>query len=204
MVSPGVEKIERIAGTPMPMRGQDIDTDRIIPARFLRSVRLEGLEAHVFEDDRKALAEAGTAHTFDQPQYQGASILLANENFGCGSSREHAPQALKRWGIEACVGESFSEIFLANSTVLGLPCATASAEVIEALMRSAEEHPAEPMTLDLQALSVQAGGQTVEVSMAPAVREAFLAGTWDAIGLLLDQSDNVRAVAAKLPYVTGF
>ena len=165
--SHAVPKVERITGTAVPMRGQDIDTDRIIPARFLRSVRFDGLEAHVFEDDRKALVEAGALHIFDQAQYQDASILLTNANFGCGSSREHAPQALKRWGIKACVGESFSEIFLANSTALGLPCATATPEIIEGLMHSAEEQPSLPMVFDLHALSIQTSGQTVEVSMAP-------------------------------------
>ncbi len=204
MPGDGGQAIHRVSGRAIPLRGQDIDTDRIIPARFLRSVRFEGLEAHVFEDDRAALAKAGTPHPFDQPQYQGASILLANENFGCGSSREHAPQALKRWGIEACIGESFSEIFLGNSTALGLPCATATPEVIETLMRVAEEHPAASMTLDVQALTVQAADQTMAVSMAHAVRAALCAGTWDATGLLLDRFDDVRAVAHRLPYVTGF
>ena len=204
MAGDDVQRIERITGTAVPMRGQDIDTDRIIPARFLRSVRFEGLEAHVFEDDRKALAQADTPHPFDQPQHQGAAILLTNANFGCGSSREHAPQALKRWGIQACVGESFSEIFLGNSTALGLPCATVSAEAVEALMRAAEANPSTPITLDLQAMNVQVGGETTPVSMAPAVRQALLSGTWDATGLLLDRFDDVRTVAANLPYVTGF
>ena len=200
----GGQRISRVAGAPLPMRGNDIDTDRIIPARFLRSIRFEGLEAHVFEDDRKALAEAGTPHPFDQPQYQGAAILLANANFGCGSSREHAPQALQRWGIQACVAESFSEIFLGNSTALGLPCATATPEAIAQLLHAAETEPATAMTLDLEALTVRAGDRVVEVAMAPAVREALLSGTWDATGLLLDEFDDVRAVAARLPYVTGF
>lgn len=204
MPGDGGQAIDRVSGRAMPMRGQDIDTDRIIPARFLRSVRFEGLEAHIFEDDRQALAEAGTPHPFDQPQHQGASILLANANFGCGSSREHAPQALKRWGIQACIAESFSEIFLGNSTALGLPCATGSPEVIETLLRAAEAHPDVSMTLDLQALTVQAADQTMVVSMAPAVRAALRSGTWDGTGLLLDRFDDVRAVAQRLPYVTGF
>ena len=200
----GGQRISRVAGAPLPMRGNDIDTDRIIPARFLRSIRFEGLEAHVFEDDRKALAEAGTPHPFDQPQYQGAAILLANANFGCGSSREHAPQALQRWGIQACVAESFSEIFLGNSTALGLPCATATPEAIAQLLHAAETEPATAMTLDLEALTVRAGDCVVEVATAPAVREALLSGAWDATGLLLDEFDDVRAVADRLPYVTGF
>ena len=204
MAGGGAHAVVRVSGTALPMRGQDIDTDRIIPARFLRSVRFDGLEAHVFEDDRKALAEAGTPHPFDQPQYHGASILLVNANFGCGSSREHAPQALMRWGIQACIGESFSEIFLGNSTALGMPCATAGPEAIESLMGAAETPPATSMTLDLEAMTVQVGDRTVAVSMAPAVREALRTGTWDATGLLLDRFDEVRAIAATLPYVTGF
>ena len=204
MVSPGVQKIERIAGTPMPMRGQDIDTDRIIPARFLRSVRVEGLEAHVFEDDRKALAEAGTAHTFDQPQYQGASILLANENFGCGSSREHAPQALKRWGISACVGESFSEIFRGNSLAIGLPCVTVSHEDIERLMSVVEATPSVRFTLVLSDRTLTMGDTSVSVGIEGSVRDAFLTGTWDATGMLLDDFDVVRGVASRVPYIRGF
>ena len=130
--------------------------------------------------------------------------MLANANFGCGSSREHAPQALQRWGIQACVAESFSEIFLGNSTALGLPCATATPEAIAQLLHAAETEPATAMTLDLEALTVRAGDCVVEVATAPAVREALLSGTWDATGLLLDEFDDVRAVAARLPYVTGF
>ena len=195
-------RIERIDGTAVPMRGNDIDTDRIIPARFLRSVRFEGLEEHVFEDDRRALGEGG--HPFSNPAYRGASILLANANFACGSSREHAPQALKRCGIQACVGESFSEIFLGNSTALGVPCATASAEAIEQLMQAVESTPAMRMTLDLEALTLQAGDQQVAVTMPSSVREALISGTWNATGLLLDRFEEVRAVANRLPYIRGF
>ena len=122
-------RITSVTGRGIPLRGDDVDTDRIMPARFLRSVTFDGLEQHVFEDDRAQAAAATTTHPFDQPQYAGASILIVNRNFGCGSSREHAPQGLHRWGIRAVVGESLSEIFFGNSTMIGLPCVTAAAAV---------------------------------------------------------------------------
>ena len=202
MMGDEARRIDRIEGTAVPMRGNDIDTDRIIPARFLRSVRFEGLEEHVFEDDRRALGEG--VHPFSNPAHRGASILLANANFACGSSREHAPQALKRWGIQACVGESFSEIFLGNSTALGLPCATAPADAIERLMQAVEKTPATRMTLDLEALTLQVGDQHTAVTMPSSIRESLISGTWDATGLLLDQFEEVRAVAGRLPYIQGF
>ena len=133
--------IDRISGRGVPLRGHDIDTDRIIPARFLKSVRFEGLETHAFEDDRKQLEERGQMHAFWNPRYSGATILIVNGNFGCGSSREHAPQAIQRWGIRAIVGESFSEIFFGNSVALGLPCLTVSAQDAEALLAAVEADP---------------------------------------------------------------
>ena len=111
--------IDRVEGTAIPLRGNNIDTDRIIPARFLKALTFDGLGAHVFQDDRRSMS----GHPFANPSYAGASVLLVNENFGSGSSREHAPQALRRWGIDAVVGQSFSEIFLGNATTIGLPCA---------------------------------------------------------------------------------
>ena len=132
-----VSRIERVSGRALPLRGHDIDTDRIIPARYLKSVSFEGLERHVFADDR-----SDPAHAFNQPQYQGARVLLVNRNFGCGSSREHAPQALQRWGISAVVGEGYSEIFFGNSVQLGLPCLTVSHDDVERLMSAVEAEPA--------------------------------------------------------------
>ncbi len=192
--------IDRIEGTAIPVRGTNIDTDRIIPARFLKAITFEGLGAHAFEDDRRSMPD----HPFSNPAFREASILLVNENFGSGSSREHAPQALKRWGIGACVGESFSEIFQGNALSIGLPCATASADEIDALMTTAEQEPSTPMVFSVKALTIDARDRTVRLSMPPAVRESLLAGQWDATALLLDRFDDVRAVAGKLPYVTGF
>ncbi len=193
-------RIDLVAGTAIPLRGNNIDTDRIIPARYLKAITFEGLGEHVFEDDRASMPD----HPFENSAYAGASILVVNENFGSGSSREHAPQALKRWGIEACVGESFSEIFLGNATTIGLACATADAAGVEHLMSAAERDPRARLTLSVSGRSIEAAGHTVPVRIPDAVREALLTGRWDATALLLDDFDAVRAVSARLPYVAGF
>ena len=200
-----IEKIREIRGTALPLRGDSIDTDRIIPARFLRSVSFDGLQDHLFEDDRiQADAQAPGAHPVSNPAYAGSAILLVNANFGCGSSREHAPQAINRWGIKAVVGESFSEIFFGNSVALGLPCLSASHADMERLMALVEGAPATVLSLDIAAERISADGVTAVVTLPPAARESFLEGTWDATGMLLDRFEEVEAVAARLPYVTGF
>ena len=193
-------RIDRIEGTAIPLRGDNIDTDRIIPARYLKSITFEGLWDHVFADDRQALA----SHSFSTPAFQGASILLVNENFGTGSSREHAPRALEGWGIRACIGQSFSEIFSGNSLMIGLPCATATRDDIDFLMRTAEQAPGSRLVLSVAGLTVETPERTVQIRMPAAVRESLLNGSWDATGLLLDRYDEVRAVASCLPYVRGF
>ncbi len=193
-------RIDRIEGTGIPLRGDNIDTDRIIPARFLKAITFDGLGDHVFEDDRSAAPN----HPFSNTAYQGARILLANDNFGSGSSREHAPQALKRWGIEACVGESFSEIFKGNSLAIGLVCVTASHGEIDRLMALVEQTPSTPFVLSLTDRTLEAAGRGVSVGIEEPFRDAFLTGTWDATGLLLDDFDVVRGVAARVPYIRGF
>ena len=194
-----VERVTEIRGTALPVRGDDIDTDRIIPARFLKSVSFEGLEDHLFEDDRQQLA----THAASNPAYGSAAIMLVNANFGCGSSREHAPQAIRRRGIRAVVGQSFSEIFFGNSVVLGMPCPTASAETLQALMTAVEQDPSTEIAIDLSTMRATAKGQSYELSLPPAAREAFLDGSWDATGLLLERFEEVEAVAGRLPYVSG-
>ena len=193
-------EIDRIEGIGIALRGDNIDTDRIIPARFLKAITFNGLGDHVFEDDRASMP----GHPFSNPLLQAASILLVNDNFGSGSSREHAPQAMKRWGIAACVGESFSEIFRGNSLAIGLPCVTVQPEDIERLMTMVEENPSTLLTLSLRDLALDAGGTRVRISVEATVRDALLAGTWDAVGLLLDDFDVVRGVAARVPYIRGF
>ena len=200
-----IEKIRHVSGTALPLRGDSIDTDRIIPARFLRSVSFEGLEQHLFEDDRtQADASAPGTHPISNRAYDGSSILLVNANFGCGSSREHAPQAIRRRGICAVVGESFSEIFFGNSVVIGLPCVTAAHADMERLQGLVETTPTTTLSLDLANGTVSGGGATVAVSLPAAARESFLKGTWDATGMLLDRYEDVEAVANRLPYVTGW
>ncbi len=193
-------RIDRVEGTAIPLRGSNIDTDRIIPARFLKAITFEGLGEHAFKDDRQSMPD----HPFANPAYARASILIVNANFGSGSSREHAPQALKRRGIDACVGQSFSEIFLGNATTIGLPCATASAADIDHLMAAAERDPGTPMVFSVDARSIQAAGRTVPLGIPAGIRQSLLTGQWDATGLLLDDFDAVRRVGAGLPYVGGF
>jgi 3-isopropylmalate/(R)-2-methylmalate dehydratase small subunit len=199
-----VERIQAIRGTALPIRGDNIDTDRIIPARFLKAVSFDGLERYLFEDDRREVRGAATGgHPVDQPFYASAAIMLVQANFGCGSSREHAPQAIRRRGIRAVVGESFSEIFFGNAMALGMPCLTTSREAIDALMSIVEEGPSTEMTVDLSALRLTTSGRQFALSMPAAARGAFLDGSWDATGLLLEDFDQVRARAARLPYVSG-
>ena len=192
--------IDRLEGTAIPLRGDNIDTDRIIPARYLKSVTFEGLGDHVFEDDRTSMQD----HPFASPQYRGASVLLANKNFGSGSSREHAPQALKRWGIRVCVGESFSEIFRGNSLAIGLPCLTAAPTDVELVMRFVEDSPGARVSVSVSALELQFDDKTLTLELPAGMRDALLNGLWDATGLLLEKFEDVRATAAGLPYIAGF
>jgi 3-isopropylmalate/(R)-2-methylmalate dehydratase small subunit len=197
-----IEKIRQVRGTALPLPGDNIDTDRIIPARYLKSVSFEGLEQHLFIDDRaQVAAQGGPPHPFADSRYEGAAILVVNANFGCGSSREHAPQAIRRRGIGAVVGESFSEIFFGNSVALGLPCVTAAPEAVDTLIKMAQDDPALQVTVDLSALQVTAGSHSFPINMPAAARDGFLDGSWDATGLLLDRYEEVEAVAARLPYV---
>jgi len=192
--------INRLAGTAIPLRGHDIDTDRIMPARFLVAVSFEGLERHVFEDDRKA----DPSHPFNDPRYRGAGILVVNANFGCGSSREHAPQGLQRFGIRAVVGESFSEIFQGNAAMLGMPCFAAAPEAIDRLQALVERTPDVVISADVASGRISAGEVVFTATLPPALRDSFLSGQWNPTAMLLDRFEEVGAVAARLPYVSGF
>jgi 3-isopropylmalate/(R)-2-methylmalate dehydratase small subunit len=193
--------VTRVAGRGCVLRGDDIDTDRIIPARFLRCVTFDGIGAHAFEDDR---LQAKGNHPLDDPRFAGASILIVGRNFGCGSSREHAPQALMRFGFRAFVGESFAEIFFGNCVALGLPCATLPRGELGRLMESVDLEPAQELALDLAAgtLGSRVGVQRVDVPEG--ARRQLLEGSWDATAVLLEGGDAIEATARRLPYVAGF
>ncbi|RMF28037.1 MAG: 3-isopropylmalate dehydratase small subunit [Cyanobacteria bacterium J083] len=192
-------KITHIVGLGVPIIGNDIDTDRIIPARFLRCVTFDGLGEHAFADDR---AQAQGKHPFDLPQYQSAKILVVNGNFGCGSSREHAPQALARWGIEAIIGESFAEIFFGNCIAIGVPCVTATPATIQQLQRNLQTKPEETINLDLTQMKVTQANWQADVSMPEGAKQMMVTGTWDNCAQLISDIKAIQATAANLPYLS--
>lgn len=189
-----------ITGRGLPLLLDDIDTDRIIPARFLRCVTFDGLGEHAFEDDRRQ----DPHHPFDDPRYQGSSILIVGRNFGCGSSREHAPQALMRWGIRAILAESFAEIFFGNCTSLGIPCVRMARANLEHLAATVQQQPQTEITLDLQALNVRLNGFEAAVTLPEGPRQSLITGNWDFLGQLLEGAPAVQQLAANLPYLHGF
>ena len=194
------QAILQVEGRGLPLKGHDIDTDRIMPARFLVAVSFEGLEQHLFEDDRTA----SPAHPFNDPRYRAASILVVNTNFGCGSSREHAPQGLVRAGYRAVIGESFSEIFQGNAAMLGMPCFAAGHDDIERLQALIEQTPDVAIAADVATGAVTAGTIRLTATLPAALRDGFLSGQWNPTAMLLDRFDEVRAVASRLPYISGF
>lgn len=196
--------INSISGRGIPVRGNDIDTDRIIPARFLRCVTFDGLGAHAFEDDRLQLKAQGKLHSFDDARFQGAAVLVANANFGCGSSREHAPQALARWGVKAIVAVSYSEIFHGNCVAMGLPAVRVTLADSEAIQSAIEADPKAEVKVDLQAMQVTVAGKAFACQLGDGPRKQFLTGQWDALGQLVDGLPQVKAKAAKLPYLNAF
>ena len=194
-----MSEVKTVSGSGIPLVGNDIDTDRIIPARFLRCVTFDGLGEHAFADDRKGLEGK---HSFDQPQYKNASILVVNRNFGCGSSREHAPQALAKWGIKTVIGESFAEIFFGNCVAIGVPCVTADSETVQNLQNILTDNPQASISVDLEAMKVECGDFSAPVNMGEGAKNMFVSGTWDACGQLVSNADKVKETAAKLPYVS--
>ncbi len=191
-------KVTKISGTAIPVVGNDIDTDRIIPARYLKAVTFDGLGEHVFADDRSQLQGQ---HPFDAASYQGAKVLLVNSNFGCGSSREHAPQAIVKWGIQMIVGESFSEIFFGNCVMLGIPCVTVSAATANRLQSVVQANPQVAVTVDLVEQQVSAGDFVDAISLNEGARQQFIAGTWDACGQLVANGAKIQETADRLPYL---
>ncbi len=195
-------KITSVSGRAVPVLGNDIDTDRIIPARFMKCVTFDGLGEFLFNDVRKdPRTGAITDHPLNQPRYQGATILLSGANFGCGSSREHAPQAIQKYGFKAIIAESYAEIFFGNSTTLGMPCVTAAREDIARIAAAVDANPQTEVTIDLVKLEVRFAGHTVKIAQRESARDALVNGRWDAIGELLDGVPAAKETAKKLPYL---
>ena len=193
-------EIKSVSGTGIPLLLDDIDTDRIIPARYLRCVTFDGLGEHAFEDDR----QQDPGHSFNDERFKGASVLVAGRNFGCGSSREHAPQSLMRWGIKAIVAESYAEIFFGNCCSLGIAAVMASREDLDRLGAIIEADPSANITVDLESNTVSAGDVSVSVQMPDSARDALVTGEWDYLGQLLSADQQVSAHAETVPYLNGF
>jgi 3-isopropylmalate/(R)-2-methylmalate dehydratase small subunit len=196
-------KITQVSGRAVNVPGNDIDTDRIIPARFMKCVSFDGLGEFLFYDVRKNEDGSNKKHPLNDPRFQGATILLSGANFGCGSSREHAPQALQKYGIRAVIAENFAEIFFGNSTTLGMPCVCASREDIAKLATAVETNPQMEVVIDVVAQEVRFGGQKIKTTQRESARDALINGRWDSIGELLDGKDAVATLAKTLPYLAA-
>lgn len=194
------QRIEKIAGKAIPMPRDDIDTDRITPARFLKAITFEGMEKALFCDERENTPD----HPIDNPAHKGARMMFVGKNFGSGSSREHAPQALKRYGVEALIGVSFAEIFAGNCFAIGVPLGVASAEDVHTLIRQAQEKPETEFVVDLRDSTVRFGERVVSIDMQETRRKAFLSGAWDMLANLRNNLPQVEEVARRLPYVSNF
>lgn len=192
-----------IQGRGIPVMENDIDTDRIIPARFMKCVTFEGLGQYAFYDAR--FNEDGTSkgHPFDDPRFKGGSILITGRNFGCGSSREHAPQALQKFGIQAIIGESFAEIFIGNCTSIGIPCVSLNREDVEALAQLVEENPDTLITIDLHEKLVRTPEENFYLEINESFRRSLASGTWDTTAALLQNLDKIKQLASRLPYMKG-
>ncbi len=196
-------RILRVAGRGIALRGDDIDTDQILPSRFLTAVTFRGMEAHVFADARAAARAEGQVHPLDDPKSAGAGLLVVNRNFGCGSSREHAPQGLHRSGITALIGESFGEIFAGNCVAVGMPCVQADATTIAALQHLHATAPQTTLTLDLEVLTLTAGDRVFPVTLAAGRQRQFLDGTWDSTPYLLAAGPAIEQTLAEVQALHG-
>ena len=198
------ETVTTIAGPGIPLRGNDIDTDRIIPARFLKCVTFDGIGEHAFADDIKGLAAKGETHSFADARFANAAVLVANQNFGCGSSREHAPQSLQRWGIRAIIAESYSEIFYGNCVSLAIPCFTADHATCAKLQAAIESNPEGELTLNIAATTATGPCGSIALQIQPGAQSQFLDGSWNARAGLLENLDAAKSVATNLPYVSNY
>jgi 3-isopropylmalate/(R)-2-methylmalate dehydratase small subunit len=200
-----LERIRARRGRAVVVRGNDIDTDVIMPARFLKSTTFAGLERGLFHDARFDAQGRSRGHPLDRPEFAGASMLVVNANFGCGSSREHAPQGLRRWGIRALIGESFSEIFFGNCVALGLPAVSAEPADVARLMDAVERDPGQEVSIDLEQMRAHSPATgAFAVRMPAGARARLLEGQWDAMRLLLSAGEQIHQTAERLPYIRGF
>ena len=197
-------KVTKVTGTAIPVRGNDIDTDRIIPARYLKEISFARMGEYPFYDERFDSEGKFKPHPFNDPQYRGSSVLFVNKNFGCGSSREHAPQALFRFGIHAIVGESFAAIFAGNCVMMGIPAVTVGSAVIEEMIKAVESNPQTIFALDLEKKTLSCGERRIHFDIPDSYRSALITGSWDSTSMLWVNLDKVKKVAAQLPYMTGF
>ncbi len=196
-----IPSVETVTGPGIPVRGNDIDTDQIIPARFMKVVTFDGLGEFAFFDQRFDDDDNQKDHPFNDERFQDANVLVVNANFGCGSSREHAPQALVRWGIDAIIGESFAEIFAGNCLALGVPTVTADTETIHTLQDWIDEHPTDDIEVDVAEETITYGDHSVAVDVDEAQRKALVDGIWDTTALMKSNTDAIRETAASLPYI---
>lgn len=196
-----LEIITQVSGTAVPVLGDDIDTDRIIPARFMKCITFDGLGEFMFYDVRKNEDGSNKEHPLNEERFAGASILLSGNNFGCGSSREHAPQAIAKAGFSGVIAEGFAEIFFGNSTTLGLPLAVAAKEDIQTIVAAVEADPATVVTIDVENQRIRFGDQEVTCFIREAARDSLVEGKWDPIAELLEGDDEINATAKELPYV---
>jgi 3-isopropylmalate/(R)-2-methylmalate dehydratase small subunit len=196
-----IPEVNYVSGSGVPIRGNDIDTDQIIPARFMKVVTFDGLGEFAFFDLRFDDDDNQKEHPFNEERYQDSSVMVVNSNFGCGSSREHAPQALMRWGIDAVIGESFAEIFAGNCLALGIPTVTADSETIEALQDWVDANPDGEIDIDIEAEEVTYDDTTIDVTVDDAQRKALVDGVWDTTALMKSNAGAVREKARELPYV---
>lgn len=196
-----VPSVTHVEGTGIPVRGNDIDTDQIIPARFMKVVTFDGLGEFAFFDQRFDDDDNEKDHPFNEERFQDANVLVVNANFGCGSSREHAPQALVRWGIDAIIGESFAEIFAGNCLALGVPTVTADTETVQTIQDWIDENPDGNIEIDVTSETVSYGDTTIDVAVDDAQRQALVEGIWDTTALMKANENAIAETAASLPYV---
>ena len=196
--------VNEIVGSGIHVRGNDIDTDRIIPARFLKCVTFDGIGEFAFADDIAQLAEKGITHSFKQEKFKNSKILVSNQNFGCGSSREHAPQSLKRWGIDAIIAESYSEIFYGNCVSLAVPCFTTDNATAKKIQAFIDENPSNEMKLSVEERTITLGDEIITLEIKDGARGQLLDGSWDARSSLVANMDKIKEVALDLPYVGNY